>query len=67
VQATGIPWDDQSGDELRRWLGVNKTQFYDSQLFVHTSPRNNIWQKKNPWFELEVVPVLEEKIKMIIG
>ena len=28
VQATGIPWDDQSGDELRRWLGVNKAQFY---------------------------------------
>ncbi len=145
VQATGIPWDDQSGDELRRWLGVNKAQFYDNQLFalmpvgfcypgkgklgdlpprpectplwhrpllekmttiqltiligqyaqkqylgtgfqptltenvkrfatflpqylplVHPSPRNNIWQKKNPWFELDVVPVLQEKVKAII-
>jgi len=137
VQNSGIPWDDQSGNELRRWLGVSKEQFYDEQLFalipmgfcypgkgisgdlpprsecaplwhrsllsemkevkltiligqyaqnyylkevrkrsltesvrhfdeylplflpvVHPSPRNKIWQKKNPWFELEVVPFL---------
>ncbi|MBB5638457.1 uracil-DNA glycosylase [Pedobacter cryoconitis] len=137
VQNSGIPWDDQSGNELRRWLGVSKEQFYDDQLFalipmgfcypgkgisgdlpprpecaplwhqsllsemkevkltiligqyaqnyylkdvskrsltervrhfdlylplflpvVHPSPRNKIWQKKNPWFELEVVPFL---------
>jgi uracil-DNA glycosylase len=24
----------------------------------HPSPRNNIWLKKNPWFESEVLPVL---------
>jgi len=24
----------------------------------HPSPRNNIWLKKNPWFETEVLPVL---------
>lgn len=137
VQNSGIPWDDQSGNELRRWLGVSKEQFYDDRLFalipmgfcypgkgtsgdlpprpecaplwhepllsnmkevqltiligqyaqnyylkdakrrlltetvhnfrdylpsflplVHPSPRNKIWQKKNPWFELEVVPFL---------
>jgi uracil-DNA glycosylase len=138
VQNSGIPWDDQSGNELRRWLGVSKEQFYDDRLFalipmgfcypgkgisgdlpprpecaplwhqlllsnmkevqltiligqyaqnyylkdarrmlltervrnfreylpsflplVHPSPRNKIWQKKNPWFELEVVPFLK--------
>ena len=137
VQDSGIPWDDQSGNELRRWLGVSKEQFYDPELFalvpmgfcypgkgksgdlpprpecaplwhkslfdymtevkliiligqyaqnfyledtkhqtltaivkgypkylptylplVHPSPRNKIWQKKNPWFEIEVVPAL---------
>jgi uracil-DNA glycosylase len=145
VQASGIPWDDQSGSELRRWLGVNKEQFYDNQLFalmpmgfcypgkgvsgdlpprqecaplwhnqllskmenikltiligqyaqkhylgekfqptltenvrnfklflpnylplVHPSPRNNIWQKKNPWFEAEVVPVLQVLVKDVL-
>jgi len=33
VQDSGIPWDDQSGNELRRWLGVGKEQFYDTRLF----------------------------------
>ena len=138
VHNTGTPWDDQSGNELRRWLGVTNEQFYDGNLFalvpmgfcypgkgksgdlpprpecaplwhsrlltemneikliiligqyaqkyyleenfrptltenvqnyrqflpkflplVHPSPRNKIWQKKNPWFELEVVPALQ--------
>lgn len=30
---------------------------------VHPSPRNMMWQKKNPWFEKEVVPILQQKIK----
>ena len=24
VHATGIPWDDPSGDQLRKWLNVDK-------------------------------------------
>lgn len=141
VQNSGMPWDDVSGHELRRWLGVSKEQFYDEQLFalvpmgfcypgkgtsgdlpprpecaplwhepllknmkkakliiligqysqnyylgetlkttltdtvknyaaylpaylplVHPSPRNRIWQTKNPWFEKEVVPILHKII-----
>lgn len=27
----------------------------------HPSPRNNIWQKKNPWFMTEVIPILRER------
>jgi uracil-DNA glycosylase family 4 len=34
VQNSGVPWDDQSGDELRRWLGMNKEQFYDDSLLA---------------------------------
>ena len=145
VQNSGIPWDDKSGDELRRWLHVSKEQFYDPTLFalmpmgfcypgkgssgdlpprpecaplwhgkivsqiknvkliiligqyaqkfylgkdfnpsiteniknfnkflpthlplVHPSPRNRIWQKKNPWFENEVLPVLQDNVNNII-
>ncbi len=29
VHASGIPWDDPSGDRLRDWLGLPKEQFYD--------------------------------------
>jgi len=146
VHASGIPWDDRSGKELRRWLGVSEYQFYDESLIgivpmgfcypgrgkggdhpprhecaplwhnrilsqmtkveltlligsyaqnyylgkakektltetvynyqhylphffplVHPSPRNFIWQKRNPWFDQEVIPVLQKKISYILN
>ncbi len=30
VHETGIPWNDPSGDELRRWLGMTRDAFYDT-------------------------------------
>lgn len=30
VHASGIPWDDDSGDRLRGWLGIDKRIFYDA-------------------------------------
>ena len=145
VHQTGIPWNDKSGDNLRNWLGVDKTAFYNEHIFAlvpmgfcypgkgrsgdlppreecaplwhqkllklmadrklilligqyaqnyylqdrckntltdtvknfrsylpeymplpHPSPRNNIWQAKNKWFEAEVLPVLKEKIKTVM-
>jgi len=30
VHASGIGWDDESGDRLRDWLGVDKAAFYDT-------------------------------------
>ncbi|MFM9986111.1 MAG: uracil-DNA glycosylase family protein [Flavobacteriales bacterium] len=145
VHNSGVPWDDPSGKELRRWLGVSEAQFYDSKLFglmpmgfcypgkgasgdmpprpecaplwhnpllaemksiklilliglysqkyylgerlkptltetvksfseylpqylplVHPSPRNKIWQKKNPWFEKEVVPSLRSLVSGVL-
>ncbi len=29
VHATGIPWNDPSGDRLRAWMGVDRDTFYD--------------------------------------
>jgi len=29
VHATGIPWNDPSGDRLRQWLGIDREAFYD--------------------------------------
>ncbi|HLW41464.1 MAG TPA: uracil-DNA glycosylase family protein [Flavobacterium sp.] len=34
VHQSNIPWNDASGDQLRKWLGVNKEQFYDPKLFA---------------------------------
>jgi len=33
VHATGIPWNDASGRELRRWMGVDAGLFYDPEIF----------------------------------
>jgi uracil-DNA glycosylase len=30
VHASGIPWDDPSGDRLRDWLGMDRDHFYDT-------------------------------------
>ena len=29
---------------------------------VHPSPRNQIWMKKNPWFDEEVLPQLKARV-----
>lgn len=140
VHATGVPFDDPSGNRLRDWMGVDRETFYDeTQIAIlpmgfcypgkgksgdlppqpicaetwresllkalpnvslvlvigqyaqawhlpaqqptltetvrdwssygsgllplpHPSPRNNIWLKKNPWFEQEVVPELKRRV-----
>jgi uracil-DNA glycosylase len=33
----------------------------------HPSPRNNIWLKKNPWFEKELVPILKRRISRALS
>ncbi len=142
VHATGIPWNDPSGDRLRNWLAVDRETFYNTSIFAivpmgfcypgkgksgdlpprkecaatwhqplldlmpqlelilligkyaqdyylpadrryrtltenvkhwleylprflpmpHPSPRNGIWLKKHPWFEEDVVPLLQERV-----
>ena len=145
AEATGMYFNDPSGDNLREWLGVDRETFYNSgliavvpmdfyfpgsgksgdlpprkgfaekwhaQIFdlmpdvelviligkyaqqyylkqptsakltetvknfhdylphyfplVHPSPRNNIWQKKNPWFQEEVLPELKQRVAEIL-
>ena len=145
VHATGVPFDDASGERLRTWMGVDRDVFYEAaqiailpmgfcypgtgksgdlpprkecapkwrapllaamphlQLMLvigqyaidwhlpqcagltltqtvrdwrnhwpsvlpmpHPSPRNNIWLKANPWFDEEVIPVLQSKVAQIL-
>jgi uracil-DNA glycosylase len=145
VHNTGIPWNDKSGENLRSWLGIDETTFYDPEqvalvpmgfcypgtgksgdlpprpecatqwhqqligslqeaklvLLVgsyaqhyylgdaakgsltetvrhfrdylpqffplpHPSPRNNIWQKKNEWFRMEVLPALRQEVRLAL-
>jgi len=31
VHTSGIPWDDPSGDRLRKWMGLDVEQFYNAE------------------------------------
>jgi len=45
----------------------NWKQYWPAQLpLPHPSPRNNIWLKKNPWFETEILPKLQRKIRSLL-
>ncbi|SCW42239.1 uracil-DNA glycosylase family protein [Asticcacaulis taihuensis] len=47
------------GDTVRAW----RDYIDDGYLpLVHPSPRNQIWLKRNPWFETEIVPYLRSTI-----
>ena len=32
VHQSGVPWDDPSGERLRDWLGLDRSDFYDRNL-----------------------------------
>ncbi|BDS14850.1 uracil-DNA glycosylase family protein [Aureispira anguillae] len=145
VHQSGIPWDDPSGVQLRKWMGITTEAFYNKEeiaivpmgfcypgkgktgdlpprpecaplwhqallekmpelkltlligqyaqkyylaqdrkknltetvrsfeeylpAFIplpHPSPRNRFWLSKNPWFEKNVVPLLQERIHEIL-
>jgi len=40
-----------------------KEYFPEYLPLVHPSPRNAIWQKKNPWFDTEIVPSIQQVVK----
>lgn len=38
----------------------------DIIVLPHPSPRNNLWIKRNPWFESALIPVLQQRIAQIL-
>ena len=49
-------------DTVRNW------RRYAPERFVtpHPSPRNQLWLRRNPWFEQEVIPSLRERVRAIM-
>lgn len=55
----------EDGEELTTAVKGWKRHFPGRIPLPHPSPRNNIWLKKNPWFERDVVPALRREVKRL--
>jgi uracil-DNA glycosylase len=50
-------------DNVRQWR-----QYWPTLVpMPHPSPRNNLWLRRNPWFEQELVPALRERVAEVLG
>jgi len=47
VHATGIPWDDPSGDRLREWMNIDRDTFYDESR-IAIIPMGFCYPGRNP-------------------
>ena len=58
----------QRGDYATLTERVKDWRRFAPQQFVlpHPSPRNQLWLRKNPWFEEEVVPALRKAIRPVL-
>lgn len=58
------------GDKKSKTLTetVRNWQSYapDKIVLPHPSPRNNIWLKKNPWFEEALLPPLKKRVQELL-
>ena len=50
-------------ETVRQWRNYDEATL----PLPHPSPRNNIWLKKNPWFEAELIPVIRRRVKMALS
>lgn len=50
-------------ERVRNWAE------FAPQFFVtpHPSPRNQLWLRRNPWFEAEAVPALRARVKQLLA
>ena len=48
---------------VQRWADFGPGLF----PLPHPSPRNTLWLRRNPWFEEEVVPALQERVAVLVS
>ena len=49
-------------ERVKRWREV----WPEVVPLPHPSPRNNLWLRRNPWFEEEVIPKLRQRVRDIL-
>ena len=55
----GVPRGIRLTDTVQAW----RDHLAHGRLpLPHPSPRNRVWLMRNPWFEMELLPVLRERV-----
>ena len=64
AQAWHLP-DSQSSvtENVRNW----QRYWPDRVPMPHPSPRNNLWLRRNPWFESEVIPEVQRRVADLLA
>lgn len=52
---------------LRETVQAYREYLPDFLPLPHPSPRNQLWFKKNPWFAVEVLPLLKLRVRQALG
>ena len=58
-----LPSSSNIGEQVRNYKQHLPTYF----PIIHPSPRNNIWLKRNLWFEEEIIPALQAVVAKILN
>ena len=53
-------------DTIANWRAIVQAANVPLYVLPHPSWRNNGWLRRNPWFEIDLLPVLRLKIRSII-
>jgi uracil-DNA glycosylase len=63
AQAYHLP---NTGASLTETVRAWRKDWPDIVPLPHPSPRNNLWFKRNPWFEQELIPVLQAGVAEVL-
>jgi uracil-DNA glycosylase len=63
AQAYHLPGAPSLTEAVRRWEPPGGRTL----ALPHPSPRNNLWLKRNPWFEQDLLPVLRARVAEVLG
>jgi uracil-DNA glycosylase len=54
-------------ETVARWRDIYQSTGHPRLMpMPHPSWRNNAWLKRNPWFEMELLPVLRAEVAQIV-
>lgn len=68
AQAYHLPKEGKGkGAPLTETVLAWRNNWPDIIPLPHPSPRNNLWLKRNPWFEEELIPILRARVSEILG